>query len=187
MAGKRRGPAQPVPNPTPDVLEVQIIAHERSVSARLDAIDEMMRRLEAHIEARARTHEVLVAEQLGTIQVQLGERDARFRERDKRVELTITYVKDLLAQADQSATRAAAKAEESFTKRLDAMEVMLDRQGHSQGQRIDDLKERVDKGGSSGFEEGTQRSRQNVMALSMAAIAALSLVATVVIAVIARL
>jgi hypothetical protein len=199
-----------------EILETRMDAADRATELQIADIrelfhqfDDLPAQMRQAIADRAKQHEVLVDEQFKRLETELKLRfegvEKQFTERDVRAEhdsrankealdAALLAAKELVGVTNAANTAAQAKAEESTTKQIDALNSLIASNKEASDARINELKERIDRGGTTGFEEGARtsqsdaaRNRQNGIALASVGLAAVALVVAVVSVILARL
>jgi len=154
------GDFRPVPDPT--VLTTAQLLRELGalrelLETRLDAMDlatsllsETVNRTPTVIQTEIAHLRELDAEKFAGITLQFAERDVRTEQAAKAgkeaLDAALLSAKELVAQQNEANRGEAAKTEQNFTKQIDA-----------QAARIDELKERIDRG--EGSTQGSAVSR----------------------------
>ena len=151
---------------TTDQLRRELSALREIITARLDGYDtatallsETVNRTPTVIQTEITHVRELMDGKLTSVQQQFGGIAQRFEERDIRTEqaakagkealdAALLSAKELVAQQNEANRGEAAKTEQNFTKQIDA-----------QAARIDELKERIDRG--EGSTSGTASYRED--------------------------
>ena len=151
---------------TTDQLRRELSALREIITARLDGYDtatallsETVNRTPTVIQTEITHVRELTDGKLTSVQQQFGGIAQRFEERDIRTEqaakagkealdAALLSAKELVAQQNEANRGEAAKTEQNFTKQIDA-----------QAARIDELKERIDRG--EGSASGTASYRED--------------------------
>ena len=174
------------PTPDPTALTTAQLLRELGalrelVFARLDAMDkatvvlsETVNRTPTVIQTEISHVRELLDEKFAGIAKQFAERDVRTEQAAKggkeALDAALLAAKELVAQQNEANRGEAAKTEQNFTKQIDA-----------QAARIDELKERIDRGegsasGSAGQRTETRLNMGTVISVVLLAIAVLTFV-----------
>jgi len=148
---------------------------------RLDAMDkatallsETVNRTPTVIQTEITHVRELLDERFASIALQFTERDVRTEQAAKggkeALDAALLAAKELVAQQNEANRGEAAKTEQNFTKQIDA-----------QAARIDELKERIDRGegsasGSAGQRSETRLNMGTVVSVALLVIAVLTFV-----------
>jgi hypothetical protein len=157
----------------------EVAALREILTTRLDGIDratsllsETVNRTPTQIQTEIAHVRELMTEKLGSLGGQAEEKfrsiDQRFDERDVRTGQAATASAQALAAAlqaakeavfeqAQAAAKAAEKTELSFSKQIDQIQLQITTVADGLGDKIDDLKGRIDRG--EGTSAGAQSSR----------------------------
>lgn len=143
--------SMPIPDPTV-LTTAQLIreigAVRELVSARMDAMD-----------AVTNVQRELTKVKFDSIALQFLERDVRAEQLSKAsadaLAAALQAAKELVGAAAESAAAAAVKSETSFTKQLDQIGTIINTLEKAVDARINELKERMDRG--EGIGKGTQQ------------------------------
>lgn len=161
MAGNPHGgDIRPVPDPTiltTEQLRRELASLREILQARLDGMDratallsETVNRTPTVIQTEISHLRELMEEKFGSIAQQFRERDVRTEQAAKAgkeaLDAALLAAKELVTQQNEANRGEAAKTEQNFTKQIDA-----------QAARIDELKERIDRG--EGSDAGASVSR----------------------------
>jgi O6-methylguanine-DNA--protein-cysteine methyltransferase len=184
-------PGELLPRPDPtrlttDQLRRELSALREILTARLDAMDvatrllsETVNRTPTQIQTEITHVRELMQEKLGSLGGAADEKfrsiELQFAERDVRTTQAATASAQALAAAlqaakeavfeqAQAAAKAAEKTELSFTKQIDQIQLQITTVAEGFGDRIAELKERIDRGEGSTSGASSQRteSRLNV-------------------------
>jgi hypothetical protein len=205
-----------VPRPDPTVLTTQQLLRELGLlrdeltreidhvrqltDTRMDAMDaaaalrlDELRGVREMIQRIVGALERLVDEKFSAVDLRFVERDARTREsalaNKEALDAALASAKELVSVTGQASQRAADKVEVSFGAQITSIEQRFDAYREEQNQRLNALKERIDRnegaiiGGTAGREKSVQ-SWGLVIGVAGAALGLLSLAAGIVIAVI---
>lgn len=183
---------RPIPDPTTlttEQLRRELSALREVLTARLDGmdratelLDETVNRTPTIIQTEISHLRELMNEKLGSLGGQATEKFSsialQFEERDVRTNQAATASAQALAAAlqaakeavfeqAQAAAKAAEKTELSFTKQIDQIQLQITTVAEGFGDRIAELKERIDRGeGSTSGAAGTRtEQRLNVSAI----------------------
>lgn len=155
-------------------LQTQIMALDNAIKWR----DDVAVRIRAELDDKIAHLKSIHDKDLETVHHQFRERDARFDREAQNAKdalaVALTSAEKQVALQTQADALAAQKIETSFSKQLDAI-----------GIRVDELKERIDRG--EGHSSGTQTERTEhrlsqgaVVSLVIAAVASIGLIITIV-------
>lgn len=156
--------------PIPDPTQLTTEALNREIAALRDLL---------YGEIRHRGQ--LTDEQFRSVMVQFNAIEQRTAEQktDTRlaVEAALTSAKDAVALQTTASDKAIANWTAAFTKQLDALYALIDRQNDAQAEKVADLKERLSN--LEGKSQGTQMS----MGLVFGTVGALAAIVTIVVVV----
>jgi hypothetical protein len=170
-----RGDWRPIPDPTTlttEQLRRELSALREILTARLDGMDRATELLSAtvnrtptQIQTEIAHVRELMTEKLGSLGGSAEEKfrsiELQFQERDVRTTQAATASAQALAAAlqaakeavfeqAQAAAKAAEKTELSFTKQIDQIQLQIKTIGDGFGDRLAELKERIDRGEGAG-------------------------------------
>jgi len=195
-----------VPGPaylTTEELRRDVSALREILQARLDGMDratvvlsETVNRTPTIIQTEISHVRELMNEKLAKIDGEAAEKfrsiEQQFAERDVRTEQSATASASALAAAlqaakeavfeqAQAAAKAAEKTELSFTKQIDAIGLQIKTVSDGFGDRIGELKERIDRGegnsaGASGQRTETRLNMASVVSLALLAISVVTFI-----------
>ena len=186
----------PIPDPTiltSDHVAREIAALRELIEARLDAGDlaTNLRLQAAHETASTTLREIAHASELQMTQTEAlrHEMELRFVEWATRTDqaavagkealaAALQAAKELVGQQSEAATAAAAKTEASFTKQVDQITVLIETRGKASDARVDELKERVDRG--EGASKGTTEARTGMSQTMIGAFLGLSVLISII-------
>jgi hypothetical protein len=176
-----------VPGPpylTTEELRRDVSALREILQARLDGMDratvvlsETVNRTPTAIQTAISNLRELTEEKLGSLSGQYEEKfrsiEKQFTERDVRTDQAATASASALAAAlqaakeavfeqAQAAAKAADKTELSFTKQIDLLLAQIKALGDTFGDRLAELKERIDRGEGSTSGEQHRRTEQRL-------------------------
>jgi hypothetical protein len=184
---------RPIPDPTTlttEQLRRELSALREVLTARLDGMDratellsETVNRTPTVIQIEISHVRELIQEKLGSLGGQAEEKfksiELQFAERDVRTNQVATASAQALAAAlqaakeavfeqAQAAAKAAEKTELSFTKQIDQIQLQITTVAEGFGDRIAELKERIDRGeGSTAGSSETRTERRLDLAALM--------------------
>lgn len=187
MSGNPPGDILPRPDPTrltTDQLRRELASLREILTARIDAMDratellsETVNRTPTVIQTEISHVRELIQEKLSSLGGRAEEKfnsiDLQFAERDVRTTQTATASEQALAAALQAAAKASEKSELSFTKQIDQIQLQIKTIGDGFGDRLAELKERIDRGegGDSSVAAARSESRENAALIQAADIA----------------
>src|ERR1700687_2874787 len=165
------GPGPRPPFPTPAGPRRDVSALREILQARLDGMDratallsETVNRTPTVIQVEISHVRELIQEKLGTlggsaeekfksIELQFTERDVRTNQAaiaaDSALKAALQAAKEAVFEQAQAAAKAADKTELSFTKQIDLLLAQIKALGETFGDRLAELKERIDRGEGS--------------------------------------
>jgi hypothetical protein len=171
------------PRPDPTLLTTQQLLREISalqnlLEARLDGMDRATELLSATVNRTPTVIQTEISHVREVIDEKFTGVNQRFADRDIRdtqaakaakdaLDAALSAAKELVSQQNQANRGEAAKTEQNFTKQIDA-----------QAARIDELKERLDRG--EGIDTGAHGQRNRQMVNTNAAVAVISTLLLVV-------
>ena len=182
---------RPIPDPTElttDAVNAATAQYHRELAAlreiletRLDAMDKAASFLDQTVNRTPTVIQTAIAnvrevydERFKSVAQQFAERDVRTEQAAKggkeALDAALLAAKELVAQQNEANRGEAAKTEQNFTKQIDA-----------QAARIDELKERIDRGegqtaGSAGQRNETRLNTGTVISVALLVIAVLTFV-----------
>jgi len=201
-----RGDWRPVPDPTAlttEQLRRELSGLREILTARLDGMDRATELLSAtvnrtptQIQTEISHVRELMQEKLGSLGGQAEEKfesiKLQFSERDVRTTQAATASAQALAAAlqaakeavfeqAQAAAKAAEKTELSFSKQIDQIQLQITTVAEGLGDKIDDLKGRIDRGEGTTTGSASARTEQRLTVSQL--IAALAVLVAVVAAI----
>jgi hypothetical protein len=170
-----------------DTLRARIDAMQESDALRLDSIKDVRPATERLINHLRELHD----ERFAGIARQFVERDARMemasRAAKEALDAALQAAKELVGQQNKTTAEAASKAELSFTKQIEQIDLRIRTLQEGFDARLTEIKERIDRGEGGKVavaETRTERRLDTGLAVTviLAVLAALGIIATIVIA-----
>jgi hypothetical protein len=168
-----------------EILEARIIAGESDSALQLEGLRTVRPEIERSIGHLQDLHD----EKFKSVELQFRERDVRAEQAavasKQALDAALTSAKELVGQQNTANVEAAAKAEASFTKQIDQIAVTISALEKGIGDRITELKERIDRGEGQGQGvKETNETRQAANGQYIAVAAALISFSGIIVAVI---
>jgi hypothetical protein len=169
-----------------ELLDVRLAAMDKATDLRLAAINAI-----PELIAAAVTHlENLMDERLSSVDLRFTERDTRTSQAaetsQKALDAALLAAAALVNQQNEANATAATVQTLSFTKQIDQIIVLTERQQKSSDDRLAELKERIDRGdGSSAGVRVATTDRQSNNNLIIAVVTAVLFVVSVGVSVVA--
>jgi hypothetical protein len=178
--------SRPVPDPTA-LTTVQLLRELGSLrdllTARLDAKQEAFELRIANVEA-------VMEERIASVFRMFDERDVRTAQAsaaaDQALNAALQAAKELVTAQGEASAAAAVKTETSFTKQIDQIGTIIQTQAIAFGDRLTEIKERIDRGegqgaGRSEFRTERRLDMGSLLQALATAVAVISLVAVLII------
>lgn len=185
-----------VPGPpylTTEELRRDVSALREILQARLDGMDraaivlsETVNRTPTAIQLAVSHLQELHEEKFNSIALQFAERDVRTNQAAtasaQALAAALQAAKEAVFEQAQAAAKAAEKTELSFSKQIDQIQLQITTVAEGLGDKIDDLKGRIDRGeGSTSGASGVRTERRLDIGAILAAFAILVSLATVLV------
>ena len=182
-----------IPSPDPSLLTTQNLREglenlKELIYSRLEAMDmatslrlESYGKLPADVDARIAHLKEVVNEKFNAIEQQFKERDIRTEQAaiasKQALDAALLAAKELVGQQNTAIAEANAKSEASFTKQNDQTSVLISNSTQALTDRLQELKERIDRG--EGQTSGTQDQRVESRAVTASALGVMAAVLAV--------
>lgn len=192
----------PVPDPTvltTAALTREIASLKEIVFTRLDGMDEAVKlfhaaltRTPTDVDKQISHLKALHSEKFDGVQLQFKERDTRAEQISKdskvAVDAALQAAKEAVGEQNKSSSLAIAKSEAATTKQIDQIALLISATNKATDGKINDLKERLDRGGGVDNgktiqRESTQKNNSMIIAAIATIISVGSLITTIVLAI----
>jgi hypothetical protein len=177
--GQAPSPTVPVPDPTlltTAQVQREINTLKELVFARLDGMDkavdtfnEGITRVPTDTDKQIQHLRELHDEKFRSIATQFSERDTRTEQtsRDSKVavDAALQAAKEAVGEQNKSNSLANAKMETAFTKQIDTIGTMIQTNMKATDDKINDMKERLDRGDNYNNHNAPTHQQQNLISI----------------------
>jgi len=136
-----------------ELMETRLTAVEAISTSRLALINGKFSETDTRYGQRFAERDIRFREEFKGIELQFAERDVRTTQAsvaaDSALKAALQAAKEAVFEQAQAAAKAAEKTELSFTKQIDQIQLQIKTIGDGFGDRLAELKERIDRGEGS--------------------------------------
>ena len=150
-------------NRTPTIIQTEISHVRELMDERFRTADRRFVEADLRYQQRFDERDLRFKEEFGGVQLQFAERDVRSQQAAtasaQALAAALQAAKEAVFEQAQAAAKAAEKTELSFSKQIEQIQLQIRTVSEGLGDKIDDLKGRIDRGEGAG--QGAEGARDN--------------------------
>ena len=163
-------------NRTPTVIQTEIAHVRELVDERFRTADRRFVEADLRYQQRFDERDLRFKEEFGGVQLQFQERDVRTGQAAtasaQALAAALQAAKEAVFEQAQAAAKAAEKTELSFSKQIEQIQLQIRTVSEGLGDKIDDLKGRIDRGEGNSSGRDDSRAVQRITFSQVIAVAA---------------